>query len=108
MDTLEKVYLSGFPFLMLFVSIFPLARSRSSPSQVSTPVANCVSTDGFSCPEPRHDVEQSTTGPSAMEFLPLMATSIYCAIGLVWGFMRLGFIYLQEETKYQGQLSEIK
>ncbi|KAF8913794.1 glucosyltransferase [Gymnopilus junonius] len=78
MDTLEKVYLSGFPFLMLFVSVFPLARSRPSP------------------------------GPSAMEFLPLMATSIYCAIGLVWSFMRLGYIYLQEETKYQGQLSEIK
>jgi alpha-1,3-glucosyltransferase len=40
--------------------------------------------------------------------LPLMVTSIYCAFGLMWSFLRLGFIYLHEETTYQGQLSEIK
>jgi len=101
MDTLEKVYLAGFPFLLFFVSVFPLSRN------VSTPAANCVATGDFSCPKPQHDVGSSTTA-SALEFLPLMVTSIYCAIGLVWSFMRLGFIYLQEETKYQGQLSEIK
>ena len=108
MDTLEKVYLAGFPALMLFVAVFPLARSQSSPNQVPSSNASNLSTDGFSGPEPKHDMGQSTAGTSAMEFLPLMATSIYCAIGLVWSFMRLGFIYLQEETKYQGQLSEIK
>ncbi|KDR83864.1 hypothetical protein GALMADRAFT_236321 [Galerina marginata CBS 339.88] len=99
MDTLEKVYLAGFPFLLVFVSVFPLSR------KVSTPAANCVATDGFSCPESQLDMG---TTASVLEFLPLMITSIYCAVGLVWSFMRLGFIYLQEETKYQGQLSEIK
>ncbi|KAJ7937161.1 glucosyltransferase [Mycena leptocephala] len=46
-------------------------------------------------------------GVAAMEFLPLMLTSVYCAIGLVWGFCRLMFVYLNEETTYQGPLSRI-
>ncbi|KAF8974193.1 glucosyltransferase [Flammula alnicola] len=109
MDTLEKLYLSGFPLLLLFVSAFPLLQGQSSVSSASTTVESCVSVDAFSCPEPQLGaIAQSGTGASAMQFLPLMATSIYCAIGLVWSFMRLGFIYLHEETTYQGQLSEIK
>lgn len=42
-----------------------------------------------------------------MEFLPLMLTSVYCAVGMVWGFVRLLFVYLNEETTYQGQLSSV-
>ena len=30
------------------------------------------------------------------EFLPLMLTSIYCAIGLVWAFIRLSVLYLRQ------------
>ncbi|KAH6915020.1 glucosyltransferase [Coprinopsis sp. MPI-PUGE-AT-0042] len=44
---------------------------------------------------------------SKMDFLPLMATSIYCSIGTIWAFLRLGFIYLFEESSYQGQLSTV-
>jgi alpha-1,3-glucosyltransferase len=44
---------------------------------------------------------------SKMDFLPLMATSIYCSIGTIWSFLRLGFIYLFEESSYQGQLSTV-
>lgn len=35
-------------------------------------------------------------GNSQVEFLPLMMTSVYCALGLVWGFIRLGTIYLRQ------------
>ena len=33
-------------------------------------------------------------GPSE-EFLPLLLTSVYCAIGLFWAFIRLSVIYLR-------------
>jgi len=73
MDLLERIYLAGFPLLLVFTTFFPLLGQRS-----------------------------------AVEFLPLMLTSLYCSIGLIWSFLRLGFIYLHEESSYQGQLSELK
>jgi len=45
---------------------------------------------------------------SSMEFLPLMVTSVYCAVGMFWGYLRLLFTYLNEERTYQGQLSTIQ
>jgi alpha-1,3-glucosyltransferase len=93
-DSLEKVYLAGFPLLLLFVSMFPYLQTQSESA-----VNACISSDTFVCSDP-----QFKSGPksSVLEFLPLMATSIYCALGLVWSFMRLGFIYLYEGTSYQG------
>ncbi|PPQ77384.1 hypothetical protein CVT25_010966 [Psilocybe cyanescens] len=108
MDAVEKVYLAGFPLLLMFVSVFPLSGGKSTVNSASTSMETCLSTDGFSCPEPQTGLAQDSLSAAPMEFLPLMMTSIYCAIGLVWSFLRLGFIYLQEESKYQGQLSEIK
>ena len=35
-------------------------------------------------------------GNSQVEFLPLMMTSVYCALGLVWAFIRLSTIYLRQ------------
>lgn len=35
-------------------------------------------------------------GNHQVEFLPLMLTSVYCALGLVWAFIRLGTIYLKQ------------
>ena len=35
-------------------------------------------------------------GNSQVEFLPLMMTSVYCALGLAWAFIRLGTIYLRQ------------
>ena len=32
---------------------------------------------------------------SSKEFLPLLLTGIYCAVGLVWAFIRLSVIYLR-------------
>ncbi|KIK65371.1 glycosyltransferase family 57 protein [Collybiopsis luxurians FD-317 M1] len=82
LDVLEKAYLVGFVFLQIFVASFPFVISR------------------------RKGLE--TSEGQTMEFLPLMTTSVYCAIGMVWGFMRLIFIYLHEDTSYQGQLSTIQ
>lgn len=107
MDALEKIYLAGFPLLLVFVSAFPLFQRQPSVSDASTARGTCVATDllNLSCTEAQHETNAMVM--SAMEFLPLMVTSIYCAVGLVWSFLRLGFIYLHEET-YQGQLTEIK
>ncbi|KAF9226448.1 glycosyltransferase family 57 protein [Gyrodon lividus] len=38
-----------------------------------------------------------SSGSSEVEFLPLMITSVYCAIGLGWAFIRLSIIYLKQE-----------
>lgn len=100
LDFLEKLYLAGFPLLLVFVTVFPMV-TRQSVMKVET----CMPSGGLSCPETKNQAE--TVG-SAMEFLPLMLTSVYCAIGLVWGFLRLTFIYLNEETTYQGQLSSLR
>ena len=103
MDSLEKVYLAGFPFLLLFVSIFPYWQA-----QPESTINVCISSDAFVCPDSHPNSMKSGPKSSVMEFLPLMATSIYCALGLVWSFMRLGFIYLHEETSYQRQLSSVQ
>ncbi|EKM59372.1 glycosyltransferase family 57 protein [Phanerochaete carnosa HHB-10118-sp] len=67
LDGLERLYIAGFAALQLFVTLFPIfAHSRISPSA------------------------------STMEFLPLMLTSVYCAVGLVWAFVRLSVIYLRK------------
>ncbi|KAK7061626.1 alpha-1,3-glucosyltransferase [Favolaschia claudopus] len=101
-DTLEKIYLAGFPLLQAFVTLFPLYVARRQRFS-AVPPDTCISTDDFICPEP----DPHPAGAAAMEFLPLMMTSVYCAIGLVWGFCRLMFVYLNEETTYQGPLSRI-
>lgn len=112
MDTLEKVYLAGFPLLLLFVSAFPYLKGQQSVPAANDIFSgqNCVPTLDFTCPEPQPGAVAATVTSTvtALEFLPLMTTSIYCSIGLVWSFMRLGFIYLNEETTYKGQLSEVK
>ncbi|PPQ63414.1 hypothetical protein CVT24_004924 [Panaeolus cyanescens] len=104
MDFLEKLYLAGFPVLLAFISLFPFL-SGTSGSKAPEGAA-CIPSDGNLCPEAHYNPDEGAS--SAMEFLPLMLTSIYCAIGLVWSFLRLGFIYLNEESTYQGQLSEVK
>ncbi|KIJ70201.1 glycosyltransferase family 57 protein [Hydnomerulius pinastri MD-312] len=38
-----------------------------------------------------------TGGNPDIEFLPLMMTSVYCAAGLVWAFIRLSVIYLRQQ-----------
>lgn len=92
MDMMEKLYLAGFPFLLAFVSLFPAYMNRGNTN--GTTVGS--------------ETGEGGVVGSAMEFLPLMVTSVYCALGIVWGYLRLLFIYLNEERTYQGQLSTIR
>ncbi|KAI0650640.1 glycosyltransferase family 57 protein [Trametes meyenii] len=73
MDVSERLYLAGFPLLHLVVTLLPLAARRRASSQA--------------------DASDNVDG-TELEFLPLMLTSVYCAIGLVWAFVRLSVIYL--------------
>ncbi|KAJ2931560.1 hypothetical protein H1R20_g5475, partial [Candolleomyces eurysporus] len=83
LDLCEKAYLAGFAPLLALVTVLALRNERTSSGGDKQASAN-------------------------MEFLPLMATSVYCSIGLVWAYLRLGFIYLFEESTYQGQLNGIQ
>jgi alpha-1,3-glucosyltransferase len=76
---LEKMYLWGFSLLQIFVTVFPIVTRR--------PQEGCVPTKDAPCP----------VAAAEMEFLPLMLTSVYCAVGLTWAFLRLAVIYLWQE-----------
>lgn len=92
-DTLEKLYLCGFALLQAFVTVFPLvAGGKHDPQLVDVRAAGNTST-GSEGPYPP---DQAVAAGSAMEFLPLMATSVYCAVGLIWAFLRLSVIYLRQ------------
>lgn len=104
LDALEKIYLAGFPFLLSFITFFPLYIDRRRSAALDT----CISTGGGPLCSTDAQAAPSGAGVAAMEFLPLMLTSVYCAVGLVWGFLRLMFVYLHEESTYQGQLSSIR
>ncbi|KAI0269177.1 glycosyltransferase family 57 protein [Gloeopeniophorella convolvens] len=62
--SLETAYLWGFVLLEATVTLCPL-------------VARAVAQD-----------------PERWEFLPLMLTSLYCAVGLIWAYGRLSFLYI--------------
>ncbi|KZT43050.1 glycosyltransferase family 57 protein [Sistotremastrum suecicum HHB10207 ss-3] len=75
LDRAEKIYLAGFPLLQLVVSCLPIISSiRSAPQPAADSIGH--------------------SGSSSMDFLPLMITSVYCAIGLCWAFVRLCTLYM--------------
>ena len=79
-DFLERLYLACFPLLQIFVMVFPLLTKRS-----------------LSVNDTSAHADGTESGTSSLEFLPLMATSVYCAVGLVWAFVRLSVIYLARQ-----------
>lgn len=83
LDYLERVYLAGFVLLQMFVSLFPLVTKRISRSSDAD----------------AHSGDTASGTADALEFLPLMLTSVYCAIGLTWAFLRLSYIYLKPPTR---------
>ncbi|KZT71580.1 glycosyltransferase family 57 protein [Daedalea quercina L-15889] len=85
-DGLEKLYLAGFPLLQLLATLFPVLTSRKGGASPSTGT-NAEAVNG----------DEVGSGASALEFLPLMLTSVYCAVGLVWAFLRLSVIYIRQQ-----------
>lgn len=100
-DLCEKVYLAGFIPLLAFISLMSLRNHRISAASAISSTSSSSDSGGAA-----HSSGAGAT--SGMEFLPLMATSVYCSIGLIWAYLRLGVIYLFEESEYQGQLSTIQ
>lgn len=94
-DRLEMLYLAGFPLLQLFTAFLPMLRTGKGSSGQDAALANTNSS--------RLNVtETGSAAPSmpenTLEFLPLMMTSVYCAVGLVWSFLRLAYIYLRPNS----------
>ncbi|GAA5961119.1 hypothetical protein JCM3765_001233 [Sporobolomyces pararoseus] len=93
-NKLEAIYLGGFLLLQLYVSLlhpmlFPATPISPAPSiiQCDSSISNCT------LPSPATSAEILPES-SMMEFLPLMITSVYCAIGITWSWLRLSWGYL--------------
>jgi alpha-1,3-glucosyltransferase len=90
-DRLEIIYLAGFPILHLLVTALPLLDHWRSSS--ATPFNTTDHFENATAHSGRAVQAESSAG---MEFLPLLLTSVYCAMGLVWAFVKLGAIYLTD------------
>ncbi|EJD01446.1 glycosyltransferase family 57 protein [Fomitiporia mediterranea MF3/22] len=92
-DHLERLYLVGFTLLQVFVTVFPLltGEAKQKVEDMKTAVDGAQSDS--------QAVNYSTKSEGSMEFLPLMLTSIYCAVGLTWAFLRLSYIYLKSPPR---------
>lgn len=80
-DYAERLYLYGFPVLQFLVSVVhPLYFGRLPSDPAYAQVVEGPEAMG-------------PPAKPAMEFLPLMATSVYCAIGISWAWLRLSYLY---------------
>ncbi|GAA6048612.1 hypothetical protein JCM3770_002056 [Rhodotorula araucariae] len=92
-DKAEALYLIGFFALQLYTSLlhsllFPSAPVPAAASGVITCAASAVANGTCTGASPAGASEAS------MEFLPLMLTSVYCAVGIVWSWVRLSWGFL--------------
>ncbi len=96
-DQLERLYLAGFVLLQLFVTLFPLVTAREASYDSGTGITlTCIAENNLTCPEPGPLPIRVASSAASMEFLPLMLTSVYCAVGLTWAFLRLSVFYLRD------------
>lgn len=86
-DMLERGYVYGFGLLQVFITLFPIFMRRTSLATSPASDRGCAGD---------HCASQPTETTAGMEFLPLMLTSVYCSIGLVWAFLRLSVLYLKQ------------
>ncbi|BGP40496.1 glycosyl transferase [Rhodotorula kratochvilovae] len=94
-DKAEALYLVGFFALQIYTSVLHSLLFPSSPAASAAPgVITCAaaSVANGTC------ADASTVGAgvseASMEFLPLMLTSVYCAVGIVWSWARLSWAFL--------------
>ncbi|KZT62915.1 glycosyltransferase family 57 protein [Calocera cornea HHB12733] len=92
---LEGLYIYGFVALQLAVTAFTAVLAWKSPDPGAPPeIPLNLTTSG-------NLLEATTSSPlqrsslSQMEFLPLMMTSVYCAVGITWAFLRLSWLYIK-------------
>lgn len=97
LNTLEMVYLAGFTLLQIFVIFFPILARTFLSGTSSTGLNNTYTpvTEGGGAVAVDVAVDVNVEDAAAKwEFVPLMATSIYCAVGLVWAYARLAYLYV--------------
>lgn len=70
---------------LLHPMLFPADPISQSPS-----IIHCDSSSS-NCTLPLTEVDSEA---GSMEFLPLMITSVYCAVGITWSWLRLSWGYL--------------
>lgn len=96
-DQLERLYLAGFVLLQLFITLFPLVTAREASYDSGTGITlTCIAENNLTCPEPGPLPVRVASNVASMEFLPLMLTSVYCAVGSTWAFLRLSVFYLRD------------
>ncbi|KAJ1308720.1 hypothetical protein OPQ81_004411 [Rhizoctonia solani] len=86
-DRLELLYLAGLPVLQVVVMLLGAWPTIKGVRTISFPTNSTMS-----------EVNTEPEVESGMEFLPLLLTSVYCAIGLGWSFMRMGYLYVRSSV----------
>ncbi|GAA5887754.1 hypothetical protein JCM16303_005068 [Sporobolomyces ruberrimus] len=94
-NKLETLYLGGFVLLQIYVSILHPLLFPSSPAYPAPVATHCDSSSTLSnCTSSSTTGTESRIVESSMEFLPLMLTSVYCAVGICWSWLRLSWGFL--------------
>lgn len=85
-DYAERAYVAGFLVLQLYVGVLhDLIFSPAQQHWYWTTGAQAILKNGTIA---------AASGGGGMEFLPLMLTSLYCSVGIIWAWVRLSLSYL--------------
>ncbi|GJN90864.1 hypothetical protein Rhopal_003878-T1 [Rhodotorula paludigena] len=85
-DKAETLYLLGFVAVQICESHFFIVPQLQTCSPASLLNGSCT--------EPAAVAQAMTVSETSMEFLPLLLTSVYCAVGIVWSWLRLSWGFL--------------
>ena len=129
---LESVYLMGFVPILIYVELLhpmmfnnkfsgnntkveeiqkepsiDLVDSISNESQnpIQLTINSATSLLGIKASSSENQIP---TPSNPMEFLPLMIISVYCALGVVWSWLRFSYAYLYDEEEMNPAGSGIK
>ncbi|GAA6003632.1 dolichyl-P-Glc:Glc1Man(9)GlcNAc(2)-PP-dolichol alpha-1,3-glucosyltransferase [Rhodotorula paludigena] len=96
-DKAEALYLFGFVAVQIYISFLHSLLFPSAPPASALPALPACSPASLlngSCIEPAAVAQAMTVSETSMEFLPLLLTSVYCAVGIVWSWLRLSWGFL--------------